>query len=60
MAYGTKVAEQVLLDQIEELRLKLYEVAVNKGLGDPETVNVSQILDQKLNQYNHFLFNYNL
>ncbi|MEA4902646.1 aspartyl-phosphate phosphatase Spo0E family protein [Desulfitobacterium sp.] len=36
---------------IEKLRLSLYEVAQEKALTDPEVVQLSQLLDTFLNEY---------
>jgi chaperonin cofactor prefoldin len=40
-----------LLKQIEELRNKLYNLAEEKYLVDHEVVDVSQELDQLLNEF---------
>lgn len=37
--------------RIEKLRLSLYEVAREKALTDPEVVQLSQLLDTFLNEY---------
>lgn len=41
----------MLLTEIEELRLRLYSVAGNKDLVDPEVLNLSRRLDRLLNEY---------
>lgn len=45
-----------LLREIEEYRLKMYELANKKNLTDPEVINISQRLDQLLNKYNTYRY----
>lgn len=40
--------------RIQELRAKLYKIAQDKQLTDPEVIAASQKLDQVLNEYEHF------
>ena len=40
-----------LIDQIEELRYRLYLLSKGKELIHPEVVQISQDLDQLLNEY---------
>lgn len=42
-----------LLWDIEKLRQEMCEVAKGKELADPSVVQISQRLDQLLNQYQH-------
>lgn len=39
--------------EIERLREYLYDVASKKGMQSPETIRVSQRLDDRLNEYNY-------
>lgn len=45
--------EKVMLHKIEELRSQLVTLVAEKGYTNRETVNVSQQLDQLLNEYNY-------
>lgn len=40
-----------LQNEIEEVRLSLYELAKEKALTDPEVIHMSQRLDNLLNKY---------
>lgn len=40
-----------LIEQIEELRYRLYGLSKGKELVDPEVVQMSQELDRLLNEY---------
>jgi len=40
-----------ILNRIEELRQKLHELGMAKGLADPEVLAASQMLDAVLNEY---------
>lgn len=46
-------AEQALLREVEQLRKKLAQVVKNKGLTDAHTIQLSQLLDQSLNDYQY-------
>lgn len=46
--------EKRLLRKIEVLRKKLYRTAKSRSLVDEEVVEVSQELDELLNQYQRF------
>ena len=50
---GIKV-EKRLLRKIEALRKKLYRTAKSRSLVDEEVVELSQELDEVLNQYQRF------
>ena len=39
--------------EIEQLRVKLLDIASKKGMGSSEAIRASQRLDNKLNEYNH-------
>lgn len=47
--------EITLLKRIEGLREKLYDIGLNRNLIDPEVIQVSQQLDQLLNQYHRII-----
>lgn len=44
-----------LLSRIEGLREKLNDIGLTRKLIDPEVIQVSQQLDQLLNQYNKMI-----
>lgn len=48
-----KQTEQVALQEIELLRLQLAKTAYQKGFTNSETIHISKILDEALNQYAH-------
>ncbi|HLR42603.1 MAG TPA: aspartyl-phosphate phosphatase Spo0E family protein [Pseudogracilibacillus sp.] len=43
--------EEALLQDIEELRTELIEIAAVKGMTDERTISLSQSLDWLLNRY---------
>ena len=45
----------IILNEIEHLRLLLYNVASDKNLTDPEVIKISQSLDRLLNDYQRLL-----
>lgn len=49
-----RLAEE-LLEEIEEQRYMLYIIARNKKLIDAEVVQMSQKLDELLNEYHHYM-----
>lgn len=49
-----RIAEE-LLEKIEEQRYMLYIIARNKNLIDLEVVQMSQKLDELLNEYHHYM-----
>ncbi|GGC79724.1 hypothetical protein GCM10007216_07770 [Thalassobacillus devorans] len=50
-------AEQ-LLEKIERLRNKMARVALAKGFSSPESVRISQELDELLNIYDNYTNKY--
>lgn len=40
-----------LIDEIEQKRREMEDLSLEKGLGAPEVLKVSEELDQLLNQY---------
>jgi len=48
-----KQTEQVTLQEIELLRLQLAKTAYQKGFTNSETIHISKVLDEVLNQYAH-------
>jgi hypothetical protein len=55
MFLGGISMEITLLKRIEGLREKLYDIGLNRNLIDPEVIQVSQQLDQLLNQYHRII-----
>lgn len=49
-------AEQALLRQIEQLRKKLAQAVQYKGYTDRQTIQLSQLLDESLNDYHHIKY----
>lgn len=49
-------SEQILLQEIEQLRKKLAQVIDSKGYNDTKTIQLSQSLDQSLNDYHHLKY----
>lgn len=45
-------------DLIEEMRSELIQLAMSRSLSDPEVVELSQTLDQLLNEYEFLNQNY--
>lgn len=45
-------------DLIEEMRSELIQLAMRRSLSDPEVVELSQALDQLLNEYEFLNQNY--
>lgn len=52
--------EQQILQEIEELRKLLHTTAEKYGIDSPETLLVSQRLDDKLNEYDRLRKQWNL
>ncbi|WP_102348946.1 aspartyl-phosphate phosphatase Spo0E family protein [Bacillus sp. Marseille-P3661] len=44
--------ESTLLKEIDFLRAKLITSGITNGMRDPQTIHLSQQLDQLLNKYN--------
>lgn len=44
-------AQEDLLDEIEQLRIEMSKIALQKGPDHHETLEISQKLDQLLNKY---------
>lgn len=42
---------QLICDQIERLRSKMYEFALTYGISHPKVLKASMSLDKKINQY---------
>lgn len=40
-----------IISRIEKLRLELHKLAIEKGLQDPQVIEVSRLLDELINEY---------
>lgn len=49
--------EKELIEKIEILRYELERIVIMHGLRSPEALEMSQHLDEVLNQYNQFIIN---
>ncbi|WP_216830567.1 aspartyl-phosphate phosphatase Spo0E family protein [Alkalihalobacterium elongatum] len=46
---------EIKVNEVEVLRQLLYATVQNNGLNCPETVRISQLLDDKLNDFLYFI-----
>jgi len=51
MKEGVLKVQLMVHDQIEELRLQMQEIALDKDLTDPRVVRVSERLDLLINEF---------